>query len=100
MPRKPANSPRTRSTLGCSSGKASKMTARVVSGVEALMIPASTDDTCVSPIAKSVNGMLFMSIAITKRCRHVDRLRGSRVPVRAETTSSAAAPTAKRTNAT
>ena len=90
----------TRSALGFSSGKASRITASVVSGVAALMMPARTDETCVSPMAKSVNGTLFISIATTNRWRHVERLRGSRAPAMADTTTSALAPMASRTNAT
>ncbi len=67
MPRNPTSRPMIRSTVGCSSGNASRITARVVSGVLALMMPARTDEICVSPRANSVNGMLFRSMATMKR---------------------------------
>ena len=72
----------------------------MVSGVAALMMPASTDEICVSPNANSVNGTLFHSSPRTTRWRQVERLRGSRDPLTAQTIRSAVAPMASRKKAT
>ena len=66
-PAKPMDSPTIRSRVGRSSGKARSTTTSVASGVHALMIPARIEDTCVSPQAKSVNGIEQNSRATSAR---------------------------------
>ena len=76
------SSPTTRLRVGSSSGKAIRITARVLSGVAPLMIPARIELTWVSPYEKRMNGITFIRAAITNRCRQVDAVRGRRVRLR------------------
>ena len=54
-----------RSRVGRSSGSVSSTTTSTKSGVVPFQMPASTDDTCCSPNANSVNGALLTSAAAT-----------------------------------
>jgi hypothetical protein len=99
-PRKPRSRPAIFSGVGGSSGSNPIENSSVISGVSALKMPASSDDTSVSPNAKSANGAAFMSAPRTTRCGHSERSRGSRSFVAARISSSAGAPNAQRRNAT
>ncbi len=100
MPTNPVSSPATRRAVGCSSGNTTMRKARVLSGVAALMIAASTVGTCCRPNANRVNGTAFCSAAYTTRCRHTDARRGR--PTRSTTASAprVSAPSARRQNVT
>lgn len=51
------NNPMMRCAVGRSSGKAIMMASSVISGVPPLMMPASADDTCVSPKPNNIHGI-------------------------------------------
>jgi hypothetical protein len=63
-------------------------------------MPATIDDTLVSPNANRANGIELNSVAIANRCSHVRRPRGRRSRRATRIATSASAPSAQRANAT
>ena len=75
-------------------------TSSVLSGVVAFQIPATTDDTSVSPQAKSAKGTELNRTAIAIRCSQASRPRGRASRRSTRIASSAIAPSTQRRNAT
>ena len=99
-PAKPSARPSARSRVGRSSGSVRSTTTSTKSGVVPFQMPASSDETCCSPNAKSVNGALLTSTAATPRCSHVRLSRGRRPRCASSTGASASRPKSMRPNET
>ena len=99
IPTNPTASPSIRSRVGFSSGKTNTIAMRAIKGVAPLIIPASADETLVSPNPNSIQGIDTHSTLATKRYFH-DHRGGSEVLVTTLTMIKVTAPNAMRENAT